>query len=215
MKENTLLANRHDEVCRHITEVALKAFMKRGIKAVTMDDIAHELTMSKRTLYQLFADKEALLKACFSEMERQHTERMRKATAEADNLLEVIMSDFAFKLKRLQDISPQFVLDISRYPGVVSFVEEHRAATKQKAEEFLQRCVQEGLLRDDVNYEIVYDIFSSHVDTARTEDFLTKYPLPEIFYNFVLVYLRGCATPRGAALMDEFFKKNKIKGIAP
>lgn len=215
MKENSLLTHRHDEVCRHITEVALKAFMKRGIKAVTMDDIAHELTMSKRTLYQLFADKEALLKACFSEMERQHAERMQKATAQADNLLDIILTDFAFKLKRLQDVSPQFVLDIARYPSVVSFVEERRAATLHQAQDFLQRCVQEGLLRDGINYEIVYEIFSSHVDTARAENFLKKYPLPELFCNFVLVYLRGCATPRGAALMDDFFKKNKIKGIAP
>ena len=46
MKESSLLAARHDEVCRQIIEVALKAFMTRGIKAVRMDDIAHELTMS-------------------------------------------------------------------------------------------------------------------------------------------------------------------------
>lgn len=215
MKDNTPLANRHDEVCRHITEVALKAFMTRGIKAVTMDDIAHELSMSKRTLYQLFADKEALLGACFAEMDRQHTQRMQKAMAEAGNLLEIILTDFAFKLQRLQNVSPQFILDVPRYPGIVRLVEERRAATAQRAHEFLLRCVQEGLLREDVNYEIVYDIFSSHVDMTRAEDFLKKYPLPAIFYNFVLVYLRGCATPKGAALMDEFFKKQKIRGITP
>ena len=198
MKESSLLAARHDEVCRQIIEVALKAFMTRGIKAVTMDDIAHELTMSKRTLYQLFSDKEALLKACFTEMEQQHMVRMQKVMSEADNLLEVIMNDFAFKLQRLQNISPQFIL----------------ADTSQRARDFLQRCVQEGLLREDVNYEIVYDIFSSHVDMGRTEDLLKKHSLPDMFYNFVLVYLRGCATPRGAVLMDEFFKKQKAKKLA-
>ena len=214
MKESSLLAARHDEVCRQIIEVALKAFMTRGIKAVTMDDIAHELTMSKRTLYQLFSDKEALLKACFTEMEQQHVVRMQKVMSEADNLLEVIMNDFAFKLQRLQNVSPQFVLDIARYPEILRFVEERRAATSQRARDFLQRCVQEGLLREDVNYEIVYDIFSSHVDMGRTEDLLKKHSLPDMFYNFVLVYLRGCATPRGAVLMDEFFKKQKAKNLA-
>lgn len=214
MKDSTLLANRHDEMCRHITEVALRAFMSRGIKAVTMDDIAHELSMSKRTLYQLFADKEALLGACFAEMDRQHTQRMQKALTETGNLLEIILIDFAFKLHRLKNVSPQFILDIPRYPGIVKLVEERRAATVQRALEFLNRCVQEGLLREDVNYEIVYDIFSSHVDMTRAEDFLKKYPLPEIFYNFVLVYLRGCATPKGAALMDEFLKRQEIKGFA-
>lgn len=188
--------------------------MTRGIKAVTMDDIAHELTMSKRTLYQLFSDKEALLKACFTEMEQQHMVRMQKVMSEADNLLEVIMNDFAFKLQRLQNVSPQFILDIARYPEILRFVEERRAATSQRARDFLLRCVQEGLLREDVNYEIVYDIFSSHVDMGRTEDLLKKHSLPDMFYNFVLVYLRGCATPRGAVLMDEFFKKQKAKNLA-
>ncbi|EJW89893.1 transcriptional regulator, TetR family [gut metagenome] len=54
----------YDDAHRQVISVAMKAFYKKGVKSVTMDEIAHELTMSKRTLYQLFVDKEALLLAC-------------------------------------------------------------------------------------------------------------------------------------------------------
>ena len=60
---STLIQQRAD-VRVHIVEVATKMFHHQGLRGVTMDDIAHELTMSKRTLYQIFADKEQLLLDC-------------------------------------------------------------------------------------------------------------------------------------------------------
>ena len=52
------------DVRRRVIDAAMKAFAEKGIRSVTMDDVAHILSMSKRTLYQLFADKQDLLLAC-------------------------------------------------------------------------------------------------------------------------------------------------------
>lgn len=50
-------ATPHNDVRKQIISVAAEMFHQQGIRSVTMDDIAHRLCMSKRTLYQIFADK--------------------------------------------------------------------------------------------------------------------------------------------------------------
>lgn len=64
-----------------IVEQAMRMFATQGIKAVRMDDIARQLGVSKRTLYELFGDKEGLLYLalnCYFE----HTRRRREALTE-------------------------------------------------------------------------------------------------------------------------------------
>ena len=52
------------ELREKILKTAMAEFMQRGLKAVKMDDIAKKMVMSKRTLYEIFADKEELLYEC-------------------------------------------------------------------------------------------------------------------------------------------------------
>ena len=52
------------EVKNKILKISMKQFLSKGVKAVKMDDIAMSLSISKRTLYEIFADKEDLLYAC-------------------------------------------------------------------------------------------------------------------------------------------------------
>lgn len=77
-----IIPSRHstlrDAARAQVIEVATRLFHTQGIKNVTMDDIAHALTMSKRTLYQIFADKEDLLLACVVKHDEAEHERMSR-----------------------------------------------------------------------------------------------------------------------------------------
>ena len=64
--------------------------MTLGIKAVHMDDIASSLSISKRTLYELFGDKEELLLEVFRFYRRCMNEYMQEIASSANNVLEVI-----------------------------------------------------------------------------------------------------------------------------
>ena len=78
-------------VREHVVQAAAKAFTRKGVKTVRMDDIAADLSISKRTLYELFHDKEDLL----LDVMRLHREEMKKSMEEiaskAENVLEVIL----------------------------------------------------------------------------------------------------------------------------
>lgn len=71
------MANEENKV--KIVETALQMFNERGCRGVTMDDIAQALHMSKRTLYETFANKEELLTECLMLVQNRTNERHRKA----------------------------------------------------------------------------------------------------------------------------------------
>ena len=204
--------NEHESASRtdirnHVVAVAIKAFREEGIKSVTMDEIARRLSISKRTLYQLFEDKEKLLLTCVSTVTREEMERMERLAASTDNVLELLLRDFEVKLNDFKHISHLFYDEMTKYPRVSAFIEQQRTAHVQKAVDFLQRGVDQGLFLPGINFDIVYNIVSRQLEYAAGHDFLRKYSPLELFLNYVFLYLRGCTTLKGAAMMDAFLKK--------
>lgn len=213
MNETIPTAERQEDIKSHIIEVAKKAFHKQGIKNVTMDDISHKLSMSKRTLYQLFADKEDLLLACVKEEEKRTHQLMSDFAKKANNVLDLLLKNFAFRLKILETASPQFINDLSKFPRVVAYLDERREAHRKLVVDFLQKGVEQGYFQEGLNFDIIYNIVSSPIDLVTGQMFSRSTPT-EIFLNYVFVYFRGCATPKGTAMMDEFLKEYKQKGTA-
>lgn len=78
-------ATPHNDVRKQVISVAAEMFHQQGIRSVTMDDIAHRLCMSKRTLYQIFADKESLLLACVIQHEEEVIKQLEKVYNNTQN----------------------------------------------------------------------------------------------------------------------------------
>ena len=91
-----------------VVEKAAEAFLESGIKMVRMDDIANSLSISKRTLYELFSDKEQLLMEVFRLLEQRENEYISKIASGTDNVLEVIFAFYKRKLGELANTNPAF-----------------------------------------------------------------------------------------------------------
>ena len=185
-----------------VLEMATKLFHTQGIKNVTMDDISHRLSMSKRTLYQLFSDKEDLLLACVKlHHEREH-ERMVALAQKSDNVLDFILANYRQRMEETGDVVPSFYADILKYPKVIEFIENHQAAVEDEAVEFLNRGKDEGYFRADVNFHIVYRSMKSIINHMIAEERTEQFTNREIFTNSLIVLLRGCATLKGIESID-------------
>ena len=187
-----------------VIEVATRLFHTQGIKNVTMDDIARALTMSKRTLYQIFADKEDLLLACVVNHNEAEHARMSRLVAETDNVLDCMLANFAMKMQENGDIKPSFFTEIVKYPKVMSHIEQCQREQEEEAVEFLNRGKEQGLFRSDVNFHIIYKQLIAGINNVLKDKGMESYSQREIFANTLLVYLRGCATLRGIELIDNF-----------
>lgn len=119
-------------------------FHKRGIRAVTMDDVSHQLHISKRTLYQLFDTKESLLLACQQKAMAEHQQQIEHIMAETDNVIEIILSDLQLNMMEIQKFSKEFLNDLPLYDKLRDNMLRHRKEDKANALEFYRARHQSG-----------------------------------------------------------------------
>lgn len=94
MMEHGRDASQKAELRERIIMTATEAFTLKGIKCITMDDIAAALGISKRTLYEVFADKESLLKECILQKQAERDKYLQEIYEQSNNVLEVILAVF-------------------------------------------------------------------------------------------------------------------------
>ena len=87
-------ASQRAELRERIIMTSTEAFTSKGIKCITMDDIAAALGISKRTLYEVFADKETLLKESILKIQQDRDKYLQEVYEHSSNVLEVILAVF-------------------------------------------------------------------------------------------------------------------------
>lgn len=212
MPTTTLPYGEHiDEVKDRIIEVALQAFREKGLRNVTMDEIAHRLSMSKRTLYQLFSDKEELLLACIKKHLHDEDEWLRGIFDENHNVLGLLLAMFEMKMREMDNANNNFVETLVKYPKVMAFFEENNKARESEAVAFLEGGKEEGIFREGVNFHIVYNQLMRGFEQLVGSGLLDRYTHREIFVNTLVPYVRGCATIEGIRVIDDFMEDMRRK----
>lgn len=190
-----------------VIKAAAEAFSQKGIKNVRMDDIASSLSISKRTLYELFADKEELLVEVVRIHREEVKEYMANVAMKADNVLEVIIGFYEMTIGEFKHTSRFFFEDIKKYPKVMEFLEENRKENINSAMAFYQKGVEQGIFREDVNYHIVQEMISGQMDGLLKA--LPDCPLEEIFETLVFIHMRGISTEKGLKIVNDFLAQLK------
>ena len=146
---------------QRIVGAARNHFFARGLRAVTMDELAEELGMSKKTLYANFPSKSELVRAVL-------VEKFRAADADFEKISSVASADFPRALhallaavqKHTEEIQPPFLRDIRREaPEVFELVEERRRKTiRRHFGRLLAAGRKAGLIRKDIPARLVMEI---------------------------------------------------------
>lgn len=188
-----------------VLKAASTAFMQLGIKNVKMDDLASSLAISKRTLYELFYDKEELL----IEVVRIHRDEMKSymdhIASHTENVLEILFAFYERMSIDFQKTNPAFFEDIKKYPKVLSYLEECRRENFDSAKTFYQKGVQQGLFMAHINYSIIQLSLSGQMDLLMK----SRYTMKEIFETLIFVHMRGISTDRGMKIVDDFWTRLK------
>ena len=179
-----------------ILETAMKAFAEKGIRAVKMDDVAMELSISKRTLYEIYATKEDLIYEGVRQYREQVQLQMEAVAREADNVMEV---------NEYRMTNPLFYSDLVKYPRVLRFLNRENQRIRTSYQKFLDRGAMEGYFRDDINSELVSRMFDALGRYITTQQLYKQFTMQELFNNFVFVSLRGLCTEKGIKALDHFF----------
>lgn len=189
---------------RRVIDYATTEFFSKGVKQVTMDDIAKGLQMSKRTLYQLFADKEQLIIACIKVLAEREHELVCSLVEEKHNVLEIILRIIEYRLKGLSSISLDYINEVKRYDAVKEHIKTLQEESIARSEQIYKTGIEQGLFRDDVNIKLLMECINIKINNYHNPIIIKRYSIHDCFVNIGLFHLRGCCTPKGIELIDKF-----------
>ena len=200
---------------QRITEEAALMFRTYGIRAVTMDMLASKMGISKRTIYEVFRDKDELLQGVLKWMILRQKEVMKKVLDESENLIEAIFMMLDKMLDHYKMMSPAFQMDIKRYHNEIAnkLNSGDEIPFYQDNMEIIKRGIKEGLFREDIDIKITNICMTEVSKLPFDKDILSSedFPNRDVLRNFYINYLRGISTPRGLDLINHFEKiKNQV-----
>jgi AcrR family transcriptional regulator len=204
MQEIKVLSTYRLSLKSKILDSAMLDFAQRGIKSVKMDDIAKGLNISKRTLYELYENKEILLYECIKKAKAQDEREMLTMMSQHDNVIDIILNIYKIKIEQFKQVTPQFYSDLEKFPKVMSYLEEQHERDRVLQKEFIVRGVEEGYFRKDVDIDIVIIMFDALSQYVRRTRLYNQYPVKDIFNNMLFISFRGICTQKGIEVIDRF-----------
>lgn len=202
------------ELRKRIIDTATQAFTTKGIKSITMDDIAAALGISKRTLYEVFSDKETLLTECILKIQEDRDEYVRDVLEHSRNVLEVILAMFQKSIEALHRTNKRFFEDIKKYPKAYDMLRERQDSDSDSTIAFFKTGVEQGLFRSDINFAIANLLVREQFDVLLNTDVCKEYPFIEVYESIMFTYLRGISTVEGAEVLEEFIQQYRDNRMA-
>jgi len=190
------------ELRQKILDTAMPLFKQKGIKSVKMDEIASILSISKRTLYEIYDNKEQLLFEGIKRDDETATAYIIEYARNASNEMEIIMEYVKMKMRELSSVNPIYFNDLHKYDMIIEYLHEQHEKQHRKSLTFIKNGVEHGYFMPNLNYQIVVNISDAVVNHVMKTRMYEKYPLSEIFRNIVSILLRGYCTEKGIRMLD-------------
>lgn len=191
------------ELRNRILKAAMTEFLHKGVKSVKMDDIANTLAISKRTLYEIYSNKEELLLEAVRIHEQEFNDHMLQYSLDKKhNVMDIIIEFYKKKLLAIADVSPLFLVELRKYKQVVEYLERMNAERHNNALLFFHRGVKEGFFRSDLNFDIILKTSSASANYAMETQMYKNYSITAIMHNTIFLYLRGICTTKGIKVLD-------------
>lgn len=209
MRKNSHATAYRDALRLKLLETAMPLFKRNGVKSVRMDDIAAELQISKRTLYEIYSNKEDLLFECVKHDADTFQTLLNEYAKTTNNEMDVIAFFLKNKLKDFDKTNPIFFTEIHKYSKIVSYLTASHESQREKSLTFFTNGINHGFFRNDINYEIVHKMLDAATNHIMQSEMYKKYSLKEIFHTLILIYMRACCTEKGMAYIDRFLNEKE------
>jgi TetR/AcrR family transcriptional regulator, cholesterol catabolism regulator len=197
---------------------AKELFKRFGVRSITMDDIAHHLGISKKTIYQYFADKDDIVTLAmknFIEQERSVFERVKKESKDAiDQLFRLTQC----MRQNMKDTNTSLLFDLQKYhPKAWSlFLEFKHSFLKDHIKADLRNGIDEGFYREDIPIDILATMRLEVVTTLAHDEQIfprDKYNIIDLQHVLFDHFISGILTDKGRKVYDKY--KNEYQASNP
>jgi AcrR family transcriptional regulator len=183
-------------------------FNRFGIRSVSMDDIATALGMSKKTLYQHFADKEELVSACFSQVMENNRHQCLEYQKKAENPIHELFLAFDMTQEMFAKMNPVVIYEMEKYhPTAYNKFQEFKYGFLYKViSDNLERGIREEVYRPDVDVDVItrFRIESVMLPFNAAIFPSNRTQLIHIEQQLFELFLFGLATTKGQKLIQKY-----------
>ncbi len=196
---------------KEIVKAASSLFLQFGYKAVTMDDIAEHMHISKKTIYVYFEDKTSLVRSAVFYVFDDIKNKIIDIQSTIDNSIEALYETkkIAVQVLGKKDKSPQYQLQ-KYFPAIYAEVRKKElSALGASFEMSLKRGMKSGLFRPSLDPEFITLIYFNGFRGLRDIELFPpeKYEIDHIIGKFIDYHLRAIVTTKGLAFLENY-KKN-------
>jgi TetR/AcrR family transcriptional regulator, cholesterol catabolism regulator len=200
---------------KRVLEKANELFYRYGVRSVSMDDIAAQLGMSKKTLYQVYADKEEIVKEVFTRVIDANKHQCTCDREKASDPIHEIFLAYDMVQQMFSRMNPAVLYDLEKYhPKVAQKIQEYKYSFLYKMiKSNIEKGIVEGLYREmDVEVITKFRIESMMLAFNPTIFPNNNTQLVHIQWQILEHFLYGLATTKGRKLIEKYKNQRaKIK----
>ncbi|WP_085536500.1 TetR/AcrR family transcriptional regulator [Massilibacteroides vaginae] len=189
---------------------ALNLFSRYGVKGVSMDQIARNSNISKRTLYEYFEDKGTLLSEALEYNYIEHVSLIKRLEKDSESVIDLFYYFYEKIMEMPRWYSPKFYDDLKKYPEVREAQGRYKEFFHEIFSNWFKRGVEEGVFVGDVNFEILILMSRSYSKMIRPSQSFSQFSSREVYTTIVLVFLRGICTAKGNERLERHIRKKRF-----
>ena len=196
-----------------ILEKASEMFLNLGFKSVTMDDLANEMGISKKTIYTHFKNKTALVQGCTLHVFELISCGIDNICALKMNPIEELyeIKKFALQHLKYERSSPQYQLQ-KYYPRIyASLMAKQFEVMKDCVTENVRKGIELGIYRENLNIDFISRIYFSGVNSIKDNRLFPRelFPVRTLMDNYLEYHIRGIVTPKGRNILNKLINSNQ------
>jgi AcrR family transcriptional regulator len=200
-----------NEELKNILSKVRELYMKYGIKSITMDDVAREMGISKKTLYQYVTDKDDLVGKFIDHEIELRKEDIFKCFRIGSNAIEELFEISIFMNKRIRNQSTAAEYDLKKY-----YPNHYQKTIKARREGIynyimvnLEKGIKEGLYRKKLNKEVIAKLYLWRSENINFDELFTieEFTSVKLFVELLTYHVRGIATEKGITVLEKNIKE--------
>jgi AcrR family transcriptional regulator len=187
--------------------------MKYGIKNLTMDDIAKELGISKKTIYRTVENKADLVMMVVKHYLEEENGQLEQVLKTANNSIDAMVRMIDHFSTKIIEFNASALYDMKKYyPEAWEIYKHHQFQNVfNRISENLKEGVTEGMYRENLDTDVVARLYIGNIDTLLNPDYfpVKKYVFWDIYREYLSYHLHGVVSNKGLMFLEEnnLFKK--------
>ncbi|MAJ50001.1 MAG: TetR family transcriptional regulator [Flammeovirgaceae bacterium] len=194
-----------------VVSVAEDLFMRLGIRSITMDEVARTLSMSKKTLYQYFENKDQLVSATMIAHIEREKEAFKRIHEASRNAIEEIHGLAEIMRKNLGQLNPSTLFDIQRFHPHAweTFLDFKDKCIQGHTAKNIIRGINEGYYRSEIDANIMATLRVEQVSLMFKPSVFSSvdFDFKQVQLQVLDHFIHGLLTEKGRKLYGQFYQE--------